>query len=93
LAGDNLDDCEDLDMSEKLIWKKVGKDRYIPSIVEVNEQDKNKELRKMVREMLDEEDKSFSDWEIEFLDNMWKLTEYTERQANKIEQIYEKKMI
>ena len=50
------------------------------------------ELRKMVREMLDEEDKGFNDWEIEFLDNMWKLDRYTERQAAKIEQIYEKKM-
>ena len=52
----------------------------------------NKELRQMVREMLDEEDKGFSSWEVEFLDAMWKRTEYTDKQAAKIEQIYERKM-
>jgi hypothetical protein len=52
----------------------------------------NQELRKMVKEMLDAEDKGFNDWEIEFLDNMFKRTEYTTPQANKIEEIYSKKM-
>lgn len=47
--------------------------------------DDDKELRKMVREMLDEEEKGFNNWEIEFLDNMWKLTIYTEHQAAKIQ--------
>jgi len=54
--------------------------------------DKDKELRKMVREMLDEGDKGFNDWEIEFLDNMWTHTKYNEKQTAKIEQIYEEKM-
>ena len=47
----------------------------------------------MVREMLDAEDAGFNDWEIEFLDSVWKWTgHYTERQQKKIEAIYEKKM-
>ena len=52
----------------------------------------DKEIREMVREMLHEEDKGFNAWEIEFLDNMYQRTEYTQRMANKIEQIYEGKM-
>lgn len=32
----------------------------------------NQELRKMVKEMLDTEDKGFNNWELEFLDNMFK---------------------
>ena len=52
-----------------------------------------KDLRNMVREMLDAEDAGFNDWEIEFLDSVWKWTgHYTERQQEKIEKIYEKKM-
>jgi len=53
----------------------------------------NTELRKMVLEMLETEDRGFTDWEIEFLDNMnvWK-GDYSERQANMIEKIYEKRM-
>lgn len=52
----------------------------------------DKEYREMVREMLDTDDKGLSNWEIEFLDNMFKRTTYTPRQAAKIEQIYEAKM-
>lgn len=50
------------------------------------------ELRKMVKEMLDREDAGFNNWEIEFLDDMYKRTFYTEKQATKIESIYEQKM-
>lgn len=52
----------------------------------------DKEYREMVREMLATEDKGFNNWEIEFLDDMFKRTTYTPKQAAKIEQIYEKKM-
>ncbi len=52
----------------------------------------SEKLREMVYEMLQEEDKGFNNWEIEFLDDMYKRTEYTEKQAAKIEQIYAKKM-
>ena len=52
-----------------------------------------KDLRNMVKEMLDTEDAGFNDWEIEFLDSVWKWTgHYTERQQEKIEKIYEKKI-
>jgi hypothetical protein len=53
--------------------------------------DDNK-LRKMVREMLDAEDKGFSDWEIDFLDGMLTKDYFTTNMADKIEQIYKKKM-
>jgi len=46
----------------------------------------------MVREMLATTDKGFSDWEIEFLDDMWKRTWYKTNQSNKIEEIYNAKM-
>lgn len=49
------------------------------------------EYRKMVKEMLDK-DSGFNNWEIEFLDDMYKRTTYTEKQIAKIEQIYEAKM-
>lgn len=52
-----------------------------------------KELRDMVSEMLAEADAGFSDWEIEFLDSVWKWTgEYTEKQQDTIEKIYDAKM-
>jgi len=54
--------------------------------------EKDKELRKMVGEMLAEEDKGFNDWEIEFLDAMYLLTAYAVKQAEKIVQVYESKM-
>jgi len=44
----------------------------------------------MVWEMLQAEDKGFNNWEIEFLDDMYKRMTYSEKQAAKIEQIYEK---
>jgi len=50
------------------------------------------EFKKMVKEMLDAEDKGFNDWEIGFLDDMKKLSRFTTGQAEKIEQIYKKKM-
>lgn len=50
------------------------------------------EYRAMVREMLDAEDKGFNNWEIEFLDDMFKRTTYFPKQAAKIEQIYDAKM-
>ena len=53
----------------------------------------NKDHRNMVKEMLDRDDIGLNNWEIEFLDNMFKWSKpYTETQANKIEQIYNKKM-
>lgn len=52
----------------------------------------NIELRKMVQEMLNAEDKGFSDWEIEFLDSMLTKDSYSQKMADKIEQIYRKKM-
>jgi hypothetical protein len=52
----------------------------------------DKEIRKMVKEMLDTEDKGFNNWELEFLDNMYKRTEYSQTMINKIQQIYDKKM-
>ena len=53
----------------------------------------NNELRQMVREMLSNaKDKGLTDWEIEFLGNMLKWKDYSDTQARKIEQIYEKKM-
>jgi hypothetical protein len=52
----------------------------------------NIELRKMVQEMLNAEGKGFSDWEIEFLDSMLTKDSYSEKMADKIEQIYRKKM-
>lgn len=53
----------------------------------------NAELRKMVTEMLGETDKGFTDWEINFLDNMnrW-LGDYTKPQADRIERIYKERM-
>jgi hypothetical protein len=51
-----------------------------------------KELREMVQEMLAADDKGFNDWEINFLDDMSKKDIFTENQANKIEQIYKRKM-
>lgn len=51
------------------------------------------ELRNMVKEMLDADDKGFSDWEINFLDDMLKWSgSYRPKQAEKIELIYKKKM-
>ena len=52
-----------------------------------------KVLRSMVKEMLNSTDDSFTDWEVEFLDNMenWNRL-YTEHQANKIEAIYKERM-
>ncbi len=51
------------------------------------------ELRNMVQEMLNTEDKGFSDWEIEFLDDMLKWSgAYRPKQADRIELIYKKKM-
>ncbi len=52
----------------------------------------DKEYRNMVKEMLDEEDKGFSNWEVEFLDDMFKKTIYSEKERNKIEEIYRDKM-
>ena len=53
----------------------------------------NAELRKMAREMLSNaKDKDFTDWELEFLGNMLKWKDYSDTQARKIEQIYQKKM-
>jgi len=46
----------------------------------------------MVQEMLNAEGKGFSDWEIEFLDSMLTKDSYSEKMADKIEQIYRKKM-
>lgn len=53
---------------------------------------KYNELRKMVQEMLDADDKGFNDWEIGFLDDMLKRDFYTQPMQDKIEQIYKKKM-
>ena len=50
------------------------------------------ELRKMVKEMLDADDKGFNNWEIEFLDDMWKKTKYSENMVDKIKKIYKEKM-
>ena len=50
------------------------------------------EYRKMVKEMLDTEDKGFNNWEIEFLDDMFKRRTYTVKQMKKIDQIYDSKM-
>jgi hypothetical protein len=50
------------------------------------------QLHEMVKEMLNAEDKGFNDWEIEFLDDMYKRSTYSENMINKIEQIYKKKM-
>ena len=53
----------------------------------------NQDYRKMVKEMLNETDKGFTDWEIEFLDNMWKRkADYQDRQQAKIEKIWEERM-
>lgn len=51
-----------------------------------------RELREMVQDMLAADDKGFNDWEINFLDDMAKKDKYTENQAEKIEQIYKRKM-
>ena len=53
----------------------------------------HKDLRNMVKEMLDTEDAGFSEWEINFLDSTWNWTgHYTEKQQEKIEKMYEEKM-
>lgn len=54
--------------------------------------DDAKELRSMIQEMLATDDKGFNNWEIEFLEDMNKLTSFTPNQADKIEQIYKNKM-
>jgi hypothetical protein len=50
------------------------------------------DYRDMVREMLDADDRGFNNWEIEFLDAMYKRTSYTENMRTKIDEIYEAKM-
>lgn len=50
------------------------------------------EYRKMVKEMLDSDDKGFTDWEISFLESTYKQTKYSEKQINVIEKIYRSKM-
>ena len=53
----------------------------------------NKEQRNMVKEMLDADDAGFSEWEMEFLDSVWKWSgHYTEKQQARIEKIYKAKM-
>ena len=52
----------------------------------------DKEYREMVKEMLDAEDAGFNDWEVEFLDNMYKRTTFSTAMQNKIEEIYKAKM-
>ncbi len=53
----------------------------------------HKDLRNMVKEMLDAEDAGFNDWEIDFLDSVWNWTgHYSEKQQDKIEKIYKEKM-
>ncbi|KKL76531.1 hypothetical protein LCGC14_2043960 [marine sediment metagenome] len=51
------------------------------------------EYQKMVKEMLAEENKGFSDWEIDFLDSLNTQTySFTVKQKQVIEKIYKKKM-
>ena len=53
----------------------------------------NKEYRKMVEEMLEEERAGFSNWEMEFLDSVYAWTgHYTEKQQGMIEKMYKAKM-
>jgi len=46
----------------------------------------------MVTEMLDEEDKGFSNWGIEFLDKMNDCVTFSLNERAKIGEIYERKM-
>lgn len=57
----------------------------------MNEED-NIELHKMVKEMLDTEDKEFTETQINFLDQMFDKKNFTKQEASKIEQIYKTKM-
>ncbi len=52
-----------------------------------------KELRSMVREMLDEENVGFTDWENDFLDSVWEWDGYySPKQEATIVKIYREKM-
>ena len=50
------------------------------------------ELKKMVKEILNTHDKKFNNWEMEFLYDMLKKTEYSENMRNKIKKMYEEKI-
>lgn len=50
------------------------------------------ELRKMVKEMLDESDKGFTDWEVRFLDDMYRRADFSENMEAKIVELYQSKM-
>ena len=53
----------------------------------------HKDLRNMVKEMLDTEDAGFNDWEINFLDSVWNWDgRYSDKQQEKIEKLYKEKM-
>ncbi|HML74950.1 MAG TPA: hypothetical protein PKB02_10695 [Anaerohalosphaeraceae bacterium] len=54
--------------------------------------DDYKTLRNMVLEMLNTEDRGFSEWEIDFLDGMKKQSAFTPKQAAAIEAVYRQKM-
>lgn len=55
--------------------------------------DDNMVCRKMVQEMLDESDRGFTAWELEFLESVHARTgNLTDKQKDTIEKIYKRRM-
>lgn len=48
------------------------------------------DLKKMVKECLENDAGDLNDWEIEFLDSVFKQAKYSEKQAEIIERIWSK---
>lgn len=51
----------------------------------------NERIAGMVRELLDYDgDRSMSAWELNFIENVGKLSQFTQKQADKIEDVWDK---